>query len=214
VEPRQPTAHDLIDPANTGLGHRQVQRWNPPDGWIISTRLAHPKLVSETEFIAAQNTRAPRGNPAPDRCYLLAVFLRCGICGRRLESCWANNRAAYRCWHGHTSASKVDLDGPKNLYIREDGILAHLGTLYIVLPGPDAAPPATIEVINYLRLQKITLTYDLDSRTLRTGTTRQVKITIDQRHWPTGQRHPVDERRVSQEAQRYATIDGWRRKTP
>jgi site-specific DNA recombinase len=29
---RQPTAHDLIDPANTGLGHRQVQRWNLPDG--------------------------------------------------------------------------------------------------------------------------------------------------------------------------------------
>jgi len=24
---RQPTSHELIDPANTGLGHRQVQRW-------------------------------------------------------------------------------------------------------------------------------------------------------------------------------------------
>jgi site-specific DNA recombinase len=28
----QPTAHELIEPGNTGLGHRQVQRWNLPDG--------------------------------------------------------------------------------------------------------------------------------------------------------------------------------------
>lgn len=27
---RQPTDFDLIDPANTALGHRQVQRWNLP----------------------------------------------------------------------------------------------------------------------------------------------------------------------------------------
>jgi site-specific DNA recombinase len=32
---RQPTNFDLVDPANTGLGHRQVQRWNLPDGWVI-----------------------------------------------------------------------------------------------------------------------------------------------------------------------------------
>ena len=24
-----------FDPANTGLGHRQVQRWNLPEGWVI-----------------------------------------------------------------------------------------------------------------------------------------------------------------------------------
>ncbi len=100
---RQPAAHDLIDPANAGLGHRQVQRWNLPDGWVISTRPAHPALVSEADFIEAQDIRAPRGNPSPDRCYRLAGLLRCGICGRRMEACWANNRAAYRCRHGHAS---------------------------------------------------------------------------------------------------------------
>jgi hypothetical protein len=35
---RQRTDFDLADPANTGLGHRQVQRWNLPEGWIISNR--------------------------------------------------------------------------------------------------------------------------------------------------------------------------------
>jgi hypothetical protein len=29
---RQRTDRDLVDPANTGLGHRQVQQWNLPEG--------------------------------------------------------------------------------------------------------------------------------------------------------------------------------------
>jgi site-specific DNA recombinase len=51
---RQPTSHELIDPANTGLGHRQVQRWAQPDGWVISARPSHPALVSEEDFITVQ----------------------------------------------------------------------------------------------------------------------------------------------------------------
>src|SRR5690349_23165139 len=58
---RQRTDRDLVDPANTGLGHRQVQRWNLPAGWVISARPAHPALVSEADFIAAQDASAPRG---------------------------------------------------------------------------------------------------------------------------------------------------------
>jgi hypothetical protein len=83
---------------------------------VISARPAHTALVSETDFIAAQNIRAPRGNPQPDGRYRLAGLLRCGICGRRMESCWANDRAAYRCRHGSTSASVPDPKRPKNLY--------------------------------------------------------------------------------------------------
>jgi site-specific DNA recombinase len=58
---RQRTDFDLVDPANTGLGHRQVQRWNLPEGWVISRHPAHPGLVSEADFIAAQDAAAPRG---------------------------------------------------------------------------------------------------------------------------------------------------------
>jgi len=39
---RQRTDFDLVDPANTGLGHKQVQRWNLPEGWVISRHPAHP----------------------------------------------------------------------------------------------------------------------------------------------------------------------------
>jgi hypothetical protein len=62
---RQRTDFDLADPADTALGHRQVQRWNLPEGWVISKRPAHPALVSEADFIAAQDTAAPRGPAGP-----------------------------------------------------------------------------------------------------------------------------------------------------
>jgi site-specific DNA recombinase len=131
---RQPTSMELIDPANTGLGHRHVQRWALPDGWVISTRPSHPALISEADFIKAQGIRAERGTGTADgRQYLLAGLLRCGTCGRRLESCWATNRPAYRCRHGHSSATPPDPARPKNLHIREDHILPHLPALRTLL---------------------------------------------------------------------------------
>ncbi|HXZ71336.1 MAG TPA: recombinase family protein [Streptosporangiaceae bacterium] len=65
---RQRTNHDLIDRANTGLGHRPVQRWNLPHAWVISTRPAHPALVSEADFVAVQQKRGGlRRRPADER---------------------------------------------------------------------------------------------------------------------------------------------------
>ena len=110
---RQRTDTELADPADVALGHRQVQRWNLLDGWVISTRPAHPGLVSEADFIAAQAVSAARGSVPPNepgapegrRRYLLAGLLTCGTCGRRMESAWSHGRPAYRCRHGRTTAS-------------------------------------------------------------------------------------------------------------
>jgi site-specific DNA recombinase len=85
---RQRTDAQLADRANTTLGHKQVQRWNLPEGWVISARPAHPALVSEADFIAAQDISAARG-PAPRadmavpqrRRYLLAGLVA-QACGR------------------------------------------------------------------------------------------------------------------------------------
>src|SRR5947209_5277957 len=100
---RQRTDRDLADPADACLGHKSVQRWNLPDGWVISRKPAHPALVSEADFIAAQDISAARG-PAPGaglpvprmRRYLLAALLPCGDCGRRMESPWPNGKPADR----------------------------------------------------------------------------------------------------------------------
>ena len=102
---RQRTDSELVDPANVTLGHKSVPRWNLPDGWVISSRPAHPALVSENDFIAAQDVNAARGPVPRDvpvlRRYLLARLLSCGLCGRRMESAWSNGKPAYRCRHGH-----------------------------------------------------------------------------------------------------------------
>ena len=176
---RQRTDFNLVDPANTGLGHRQVQRWNLPDGWVISRRPAHPALVSEADFIAAQDATAPRGPAGPaTRRYLLAGLLACGRCGRRLESAWSNGKPAYRCRHGHTSAPARTPRGPKNTYVREDQILPHLAALAILHVGHGqahggamqvTAPAETAGLIDRLRAADVTLTYDPATRTIRSG---------------------------------------------
>jgi len=190
---RQRTDTDLVDPANTGLGHRGVARWNLPEGWVISTRPAHPAIISEADYIAAQDLSLRRGPDSPaDRCYQLAGLLRCGICGRLLESCWSNGKAAYRCRHGHTSATSPGPARPKNAYIREDQILPRLPALGILIGAPirssrkqgtahSPIPAGAAQLISYLRAQGITLIYDPDGHTLRAGTRSAVSVTIDRR---------------------------------
>ena len=186
---QQRTDFDLVDPANTGLGHRQVQRWNLPEGWVISKHPAHPALVSEADFIAAQDTTAPRGPAGPAaRRYLLAGLLACGRCGRRLESAWSNGKPAYRCRHGHTSAATPEPDRPRNAYVREDQILPHLAAVAIILasggqPGGNStvqftAPAETADLIDRLRDSGAVLTYDPETQTIRTGGSDPVAVTI------------------------------------
>jgi hypothetical protein len=102
----------------------------------------------------------------------------CGTCGRRLESAWSNGKPAYRCRHGHTSATSPDPRRPKNTYVREDQILPHLAALAILHVGHGqahggtmqvTAPAETAGLIDRLRASDVTLTYDPDTRTIRSG---------------------------------------------
>jgi site-specific DNA recombinase len=188
VEPQR-TDKDLADPADVSLGHKSVQRWNLPDGWVISARPAHEALVSEAHYIAAQDVSAARG-PAPQvevsppeiRRYLLAGIIVCGTCGRRMESAWSNGRPAYRCRHGHTTASAASPERSRNAYVREDRIMAHLPALHLLLTEPagatgrrrtrrgtDVRHQGTEDVIGYLHEQQITLIYDQAADALRAG---------------------------------------------
>jgi hypothetical protein len=167
-----------------------VQRWNLPEGWVISARPAHPAIVSEADFIAAQDLAARRGPGSPaGHHYLLAGLLCCGTCQRILESCWSNGKPAYRCRHGHTTATRPD-SRPPNAYIREDQILPRLPALGILLGTParsrrkpgTAHPPVpagAAAVISYLRAKGITLIYDPGQRTLCARSHAPVSVTID-----------------------------------
>jgi hypothetical protein len=63
---RQRTDRDLADPADVSLGHMSVQRWNLPDGWVISRKPAHPPW-SARETSSPPRTSAPRAAPPPPR---------------------------------------------------------------------------------------------------------------------------------------------------
>ncbi len=167
----------LANPRYTG---RQV--WNRQ----------HPAIVSEADYIAAQDASAPRGPAGPAaRRYLLAGLLACGRCGRRLESAWSNGKPAYRCRHGYTSATRPDPGRPKNLYVREDQILPRLAALAILQAGSSSCPRGTkqatvqvtspaqaAELIDRLRAGDITLIYDPAVRTLRMDTRDSLAVSI------------------------------------
>jgi site-specific DNA recombinase len=154
--------------------------------------------VSEADFIAAQDATVPRGPVGPAvRRYLVAGLLACGRCGRRLESAWSNGKPAYRCRHGHTSATSPDPAQPRNTYVREDQILPHLAAIGILLigrarrPGRGNRGPAQVTgpadaagLIDQLRADGIILIYDPDDRTLRASSQNAPSVTIgnDHRH--------------------------------
>ncbi len=194
---RQRTDIELADPANVTLGHKSVQRWNLPDGWVISSRPAHPALVSEDDFVAAQDINAARRPRTPQdepvmRRYLLGGLLACGLCGRRMESAWSNGRAAYRCRHGGPSATAPDPSRPKNAYVREDKLLPRLPALHLLLTSPatrarrrtraGADVRSTVspgEVVGYLREHEVTLTWNPGAAALQaraTGTAKTVTV--------------------------------------
>lgn len=96
---------------------------------MASRRPAHPALVSEQDFVAVQAIAAvPRPDTDETRTCLLTGLLRCGLCGRLLDSHWVYRSPGYRCRHGYTSAHGPRLDRPKNIYVRQDTALTYAAT--------------------------------------------------------------------------------------
>jgi site-specific DNA recombinase len=135
--------------------------------------------VSEADFAAVQGVSARRGRSG--RMYLLA-----GLGERRLESCWANGRTVYRCRHGHISVSRPDLRCPKNLYVREDHLLARLPILYLLLTTdpadlPETQVPGAEDVIGWLHARCIELVYDPRTSFLRADLPGTARVLVDRR---------------------------------
>ena len=155
---------------------------------MISKHPARPALVSEADFVAAQDTTAPRGPAGPVvRRYLLAGLLACGTCGRRLESAWPNGKPAYRCRHGYTSATRPEPGRPKNTYVREDQILPHLAAAAILLARGSqrngdgtrqlTTPTQAAALVDRLRTAGVILTYDPGTLTMRTHDDDPIAVT-------------------------------------
>jgi hypothetical protein len=110
---------------------------------VVSKQVAHPGLVDEADFIAAQRVSAVQG-PANGsvRRYLLVGLLRCGHCGRRLHSHWVHGQPGYRCRHGRTSANPRS-SRARSLYLREVVVLERINAAF----AHDAEFPTNLTVI-------------------------------------------------------------------
>jgi site-specific DNA recombinase len=135
---RYRTDHHESIPGDKRTGTAQRHLPNAKCQWVVSRRRGHPALVSESDFVAVQAvTATPRPDTDETRTYLLAGLLRCGLCGRLLDSHWVYRRPGYRCRHGHTSARREDPDRPKNIYIREDAAITYAAVqLGVLLDDP------------------------------------------------------------------------------
>jgi hypothetical protein len=122
---RQRTDHERRERTAPSTQGRAKKRWNPQTEWIVSRHIAHPPLVSEHDFVAAQKINATQ-RPAQGtrRRYVFTSLLRCGYCSRRMDAHWVNGRAGYRCRHGRTSANPAQPTTRIPLYVREDHVLA------------------------------------------------------------------------------------------
>ncbi|EMD22990.1 recombinase family protein [Amycolatopsis azurea] len=125
------------------------QTWNrratgtdgPASTPALSSKAAHPALITEQDFVAAQQVRAAR--PADDgqtRRFALAGLIHCGVCNRRLDSHWNHGRPTYRCRHGHTSSQRAGQPRPKTLYIREDHLVDEIHVRLGIQDGDGHVP--------------------------------------------------------------------------
>ncbi|UUV32953.1 recombinase family protein [Amycolatopsis roodepoortensis] len=140
----------LANPRYTG---RQVwgRRPTTPDSSrspAVSRDLAHPALVSEEDFLAAQQVRSARtAQDGAIRRYALAGLVRCGVCARRMDSHWVHDRPGYRCRHGHSSARQPATGRPKTIYLREDHLIDRIAAHFGDLDDHDARDHARARVV-------------------------------------------------------------------
>jgi hypothetical protein len=112
----------LANPRYTGRqtwNRRATDTSGPASTPALSAKAADPALVTEQDFVAAQQIRAAR--PVTDgqtRRFALAGLIHCGVYDWRLDSHWNHGRPTYRCRHGHTSTQCAGQPRPKTLYIR------------------------------------------------------------------------------------------------
>jgi DNA invertase Pin-like site-specific DNA recombinase len=153
---RQRTDHD------SAAGRKRAGRWNQPGDWVMSKVVAHPALVSEGDFIAAQAVDATSiAADGVTRSYALVGLVACRVCGRRMDSHWVHGRPGYRCRHGHNSAKLATTDRPKTLYLRQDRIFVRIAA--------DREDSETLEpalLADSLRAQGITILCDASTCTL------------------------------------------------
>lgn len=123
----------LIDVNDVALGHTTKMHWNEAGQWIYSENITHPPVVSPQTFAQAQQVLAGRRRTAGPRermrtrhAYALGGLFTCGLCDRKMQAHWANERAYYRCRFPAEYALANKVHHPRNVFVRENEVLPAL----------------------------------------------------------------------------------------
>jgi site-specific DNA recombinase len=123
----------LLDIDDVALGYTTKMRWNESGKWIWSENVVHPPIIDRENFDQAQAMLAGRASQHAEhkphrtrRPYALGGCVWCGICGRRMQSHWANGAPYYRCRFPAEYALANHIEHPLNVSLREDAVLGHV----------------------------------------------------------------------------------------
>ena len=141
---RQRRDETLIDVDDVALGHETKMRWNDRADWVWSAEVTHEALVDPDAFAQAQLLRSTGTHRPSDqkkrrtaRPYMLRSLVFCGLCHRRMEGTWNNDRAHYRCRYAAEYALAKGIDHPRTVYVREDRIIERLDEWLASIFDPD-----------------------------------------------------------------------------
>jgi hypothetical protein len=133
----------LIDVDDVALRRETKMRWNNQDA---SAAMVHQPLVTGVDFrqvqmlIGGKRIDRPRSQPSRTRHpYQLRGLLFCGICGRRMQGSWNNDKPHYRCVHPTEYGLANATAHPRTVYLRRTG---HPDTRPLAHAGVRAQPAA------------------------------------------------------------------------
>jgi site-specific DNA recombinase len=138
----------LIDVEDVALGHETKMRWNQPNTWVWSAQVVHEPLVSDADFAQVEDLFAARRHrQAPVTTvkrtrhpYQLRGLLFCGLCHRRMQGSWNNEKPHYRCVYPTEYALANHTQHPRSLYVREEQIVPTLDRWLLRAFSPTALP--------------------------------------------------------------------------
>jgi site-specific DNA recombinase len=124
----------LIDVEDVALGHETKMRWNDPETWIWSSQVVHEPLVSDDDYRKVQTQLAGRRHrqaavttiKRTRHPYQLRGLLFCGLCQRRMQGSWNNNKPHYRCVYPTEYGLANHTEHPRSVYVREELIIPTL----------------------------------------------------------------------------------------
>jgi site-specific DNA recombinase len=138
----------LIDVEDIALGHETRMRWNAPGEWVWSAQAVHEPLVSDDEFQRVQDLIAGKKHRQNSittakrtrHPYQLRGLLFCGVCQRRMQGSWNNDKPHYRCVYPTEYGLANHTQHPRSVYVREELIVPTLDRWLLRAFSPTALP--------------------------------------------------------------------------